>query len=165
MKQKNLKKILFINILLCFSSFSVQSQMIDLMGSMGVSGTQTINDVKKVNQMNKSVHSMQFINELQMKNVDISTTYFGNYQKMSTQSATIGNVKVIFKPVNNGKNFEAFIPSIQSSLCSSLLSNRIDNVVSYRFVTNGKSKEYTPAQIRSKSGVCDGVTGLALIFK
>ena len=164
MKQKNLKKILFINMLLCISSFSIKAQMLDLMGSMGISGTQTIQDVKAVGQMNQALNSNQFLGELRMKSVYISTSYFGEYQNMPTQSEMIGNVEITFRPVNNGSNFEAFIPSVTPALCSSLLKNRFDNVISYRLVINGKNKEYTASQIQSKKGICDGISAIALIF-
>ena len=165
MKHRNLKKILFFNVLLYFSSFSVQAQMMDLMGSMAIGGSQTINDVKAVGQMNKSMQNVQFLNELQMKNVDISTTYFGNYNRMSTQSVIIGNTKVTFKPTDNGQHFEAYIPSVSETLCSSLIRNKIDNLVKYRFVTGGKSKTYTPSQLQGKSDICNGVSAIGLIFQ
>lgn len=57
MRHRNLEKILFINILL-FSSLSVQAQMMDLMGSMAIGGSQNIDGVKAVGQMNKLLHDV-----------------------------------------------------------------------------------------------------------
>lgn len=85
-----------------------------------------------------------------MKNVDISTTYFGKYSKMPTQSVIIENIKVTFKSTDNGRHFEAYIPSISQSLYSSLIRNKVDNLVEYQLVINDKNKTYTPSQLKEK---------------
>jgi len=165
MNKQKLKKSLFFSSLFYILTFSVQAQMIDLIGSMGIGAAQTTQSVKSVGQMNNVLRSQQFLNELQLKIADITTTYFGNYQQMPIRSAQIGNIKIIFRPVDNGQHYEAYISPLTQDLCLKLLQTRFDNLVRYRLVNDGSFQDYTVAQVRSNTGLCVTTDAMALIFQ
>ncbi len=165
MKLQNLKKSLFFSVLMCVVGFSAQSQMLDLMGSMAVGGAQSVKSVQSVGLMNKKLRNTQFLSQLQMKVADITMTYFGHYQSMSVQSMTFQNIKVVFKPVNNGDNFKASIFPVSQVLCRDLLNARFDNLVGFRSVDDGSFRDYTPQQARADDALCITSDTLSLIFQ
>ena len=139
--------------------------MLDLMGSMGVGAVQTTQSVKSVGQMNRALHTQQFLNELQLKIAEITTTYFGNYQKMPTQSTYIENTKVVFRPVDSGQHYEAYIFPVTQNLCVSLLQASFDNLVRYRLVSEGSFTDYTVTQVRNNTGLCTTTNAIALVLQ
>ena len=165
MNRQNLRKILFFSMLLCSMSSLSQGQMIDLIGSMGVGGVQTTESLKGVRQMNNALHGNQVLNELQLNIADISTTYFNGFQRMSKRTVTVGNVKIIYRPVDNGQHYEAYITPVSRDLCSTLLNARLGNLVRYRLVNGGSSRDYTMDQVRGNSGLCVTTDAIALILQ
>ena len=165
MKLQILKKSLFFSGLSLIFSFPIHSQMLDLMGSMAVGGAQTGASVRSVGNMNRTLQSVLFFEQLQEKNAEISTTYFGNYQNMKIQNIQINGVKVIFQPVDEGTKYQAFISPISEQLCRSLIQASFENLHSFRFIDQGSSVDYTVQQARSNPEICLTTDALALIFK
>ena len=71
-----IKKFLFISMLLSISA-NVNAQMVDLIGSMGVGGAMDAGSVRSVGMANNRLKSMQLINDINMKMVDIVLSYEG----------------------------------------------------------------------------------------
>ena len=165
MKRQILKKSLFFSILSLIISYPIQAQMIDLIGSMAVGGAQNVGAVHSVGNMNRTLQNVLFFEQLQEKNAEISTTYFGNYQNMKIQTININGVKVVFQPVNEGKNYQAFISPITNRLCRSLIQSSFDNLVSLRFIVQGFSTDYTLQQARSNPQICTTTDALSLVFE
>ena len=160
-----IKKSLFISMLSLFMTFEVGAQMLDLMGGMSVGGLQSANSARSIAQMNRALKNTQFLNQLQMKIADLTTSYFGNYQNMAVQSMRYQNVKVVFKSVNNGQNYEAFISPLSQDFCEKIIDTGFDNLAYFRFVSNGISTDYTIQQARSDAGLCVTSDAVALILK
>ena len=165
MKVQILKKSLFFSMLSLIVCNSIQAQMIDLVGSMAVSGAQNVGALRSVSQMNKTLQNSLFMEQLQLKIIEISTTYFGNYQNMKVQSININGVNVVFQPVNAGRNYQAFISPVSEHLCRLLLKSSFDNLYSIRAIDNGFSTDYTLQEARSDAGLCITSDALALIFE
>ena len=156
------KKSLFFSVLFVILTLKTSAQMLDLMGNMAVGGVQNIHSIRSVGQLNHRLNVVQFINQLNMKNAEITTTYFGNYKNMPVQSMAYKDIKVIFRPVNAGRNYEAFISPLSFEICKKILNSNFDNLSYFRFVSNGISSDYTVQQARSNTGLC--VTSYALVL-
>ena len=159
------KKTLFFSMLFIILSLKAHTQMLDLMGSMAVEETQTVDSVRSVNQMKQALYVGQFLNHLQMKIAQITTSYFGNYQNMPIQNMNYQNIKVVFRPVNEGRNFEAFISPLSQQLCQKLVNTQFDNLAYFRFINNGMSSDSTFQQARSNAGLCVVSDAIALILE
>ena len=165
MQSKQIKKALFFSGLFLFLSVPVQAQMMDLMGAMAVGGAQTASSVKSIGMANQKLKFISFLNALQMKIADITMTYGGNYKHMVISNLTDAQTKVIFRPVEQGKYFEAFISGVDQSLCQELIKTPFDTLVKYRIVTNGTSQTYRPNELRNNTGLCMFADEMALIFQ
>lgn len=165
MKQQILNKTLFFCMLSLILTKPMHAQMLDLMGSMAVGGSQTVGSVRSVGQMNNAFKMQQFINALQLKNAEISTTYIGNYQNMKIQSININGVKAVFQPVNEGHNYQAFISPVTQQFCQKLSKTPFDNLVMIRAIDNGSSSDFSVRQARSNSDFCITTDALSLVFE
>ena len=165
MQSKQIKKLLFFSSLLLVLSVPVQAQMMDLMGAMAVGGAQTTGAVKSIGTANQKLKFISLLNALQMKIVDITMTYGGEYQNMVVSSLNEGQTKIVFYPVEEGRYFEAFISGINQSLCQELIRTPFDTLVKYRIVTNGTSQTYRPNELRNNTGLCMFADEMALIFQ
>lgn len=165
MKVQLIKKSFIFSLLFVVCTGSVQAQMLDLMGSMAVGGAQSVESARSLGRMNKALRSNQFLSQLQFKIAEISTTYFGNYQSMSIQSFNENGLKVVFRPVNNGQNFEAFISPVNQGLCQTLLTTRFENLIEYRLMSGGSFQNYKPAQAASNTSLCVTVNAVSLILQ
>jgi hypothetical protein len=159
------KKVLFISALSVFVVCNGKAQMLDLMGGMAVEGVQSANSLRSVGLMKRTLNITQFLNHLQMKITDLTTSYFANYQNMPVQSMNYQDVKVVFRAVNNGQNYEAFISPLSYDLCQKIVSAGFDNLAYFRFVDNGVSSDYTVQQALSNAGLCISSDAVALILK
>ena len=161
----NLKKILFISMLSCFSLNQVHAQMVDLIGSMGIGAAQTASSVKSVSNMNKAVQVQQFINQLQMEIAMITTSYFGNYKKMPVQNKSVNGVKVTFKPADEKNALAISIPLSNQDFCQKLISHPFDNLRSVHLIDEGRVSKYTPRQAFSNHNLCAGADTIVLIME
>ncbi len=108
----------------------VQSQMIDMMGNIGVSGAMMQNDARAIGSMNKALQSHRLTSDISMKAAEIRTTFMDGYKRLPPQTIQSGSVKVKFAPTPNGQGFTAQMNSVNSMTCKKLMSARTDGVVS-----------------------------------
>ena len=123
-----MKKILFF-IILCLS-YPSYSQMVDLMGSLGVQGALTMGDTESVAQGISSVNRYQILRDLTQTAMEIKTQYMGDYisvDKTSVSGNPFSRIDWDLSYISSNL-FYIQLNQIDKKTCSYLLSSRIGTV-------------------------------------
>ena len=155
------KKLIVLSMLAVGVNLTAQAQMVDLMGSMGLQGLQTIEATKSVGQATGKLKNTQIIQQMQMKIADITMTYFGEYKNMPIQKMSVGGVSVTFKSAGQGNYYEAVVSPVSAGLCVDLLGRPFENLHQVKM----GQKVYERAQLSVATKSCSSVRQMTLILK
>ena len=155
------KKSIVLSMLAVGVNLTAQAQMVDLMGSMGLQGLQTIEATKSVGQATNKLKNTQIIQQMQMKIADITMTYFGEYKNMPQQRMSVNGVSVTFKSVGQGNYYEATVAPVSAGLCADLLGRPFENLHQVKL----GQKVYERAQLSEASKHCTSTHQMTLILK
>ena len=123
-----MKKLLFL-IMLCIS-FPSFSQMIDMMGSLGVQGAITTGEVESVGRGLSALKQNQIIGDLTQTAMEIKTQFMGNYssvQKGSLMGNPFGGLDWNISSISDHL-FYIQLNQIDERTCMRLLSARLSAV-------------------------------------
>ena len=146
-----MKKLLFFSMLFEIWTVGANAQMMDLMGSMAVGGAMDAGSVKSVGAMNRQLKKTQFVSDIQMKVVDIMTTYAGQYQRLKPSQINAGGVNVVFTSAENGRAFQATVKTPTVSTCQTLLITYWDGASYLNITTDGQTQKMTLSEAASSA--------------
>ena len=115
------------------SSFSVQAQMTDLIGSMAIQGQMSASGLKGYGTASTMHEKNSLIQELQIQVIDIKTKYMNNYSNVSRETISSPVLKKYQAKLHgNGDSFYFELKNLDKNLCKSLSNNfagayKIDN--------------------------------------
>lgn len=161
-----IKKILFYSMLFGCLPFCVNAQMIDLVGSMAVGGAMDTEAVKSVGTMNRQLKKTQLISDIQMKVVDIMTTYGGYYKRMRPSEIVSRGIKVHFDQAEKGDAFQATVNNPDTQTCQTLLTTRWEGASYLNVVFGGQTKKLNLSEASSSATtICLKAKAISIIYQ
>ena len=161
-----MKKLLFFSMLFEIWTISANAQMMDLMGSMAIGGAMDAGSVKSVGTMNRQLKKTQFVSDIQMKVVDIMTTYAGQYQRLKPSQIKAGGVNVVFSSAENGRAFQATVKTPNLSTCQTLLTTYWDGASYLNIATDGQTQKMTLSEAASSADkMCQKAKAVSIIYQ
>ena len=161
-----MKKLLFYSVLFEFLSFCVNAQMMDLMGSMAIGGAMDAGSVNAVGTMNRQLRKTQLVSDIQMKVVDIMTTYGGQYKRLKPSEINSGGVKVMFSSVEDGRAFQATVNHPNPQTCQTFLTTRWEGASYLNVVSGGQKKKVSFSEASSSAGtLCKKAESISIIYQ
>lgn len=131
-----MKKVLFLTLLfMCHPSYS---QMVDMMGTLGIQGALTAGEVQSVGRGLSAMKKNQILGDITQTAMEIKTTYMGNYSSVSKYSVSGNPFSGLDWDLSSlsSDRFYIQLNQIDSQTCSSLLSARVPAI---RTELNGQS--------------------------
>ena len=120
-----MKKILFFSLLfLCQPSYS---QMVDMMGTLGIQGALTVGDTQSVARGLSAMKKNQILQDITQTAMEIKTQFMGNYgsvNKGSVFGSPFGGLSWDLGSIS-ADLFYIQLNQIDSNTCSYLLSSRV----------------------------------------
>lgn len=125
-----------------FIALPAYSQMIDMMGSLGIQGALTQGEVQSVGRGMASLRRNQILQDLTQTAMEIKTQYMGNYfsaSKSSVSGTPFNGLDWDLSSLSSDL-FYIQLNQIDERTCSSLLSARVPAV---RTEVNGQSDSHS----------------------
>ncbi len=127
MSMEKLKFLYLLSITYSIFSFPVHAQLIDTLGGIGIGGIQTVESIKNISSMQKSIQVNQILNDIQTKVYTIIFDHMGSYQNLqATQFSTTGITGHII-PINS-QSFGIKLDNVPQLVCQKIINHPFQNI-------------------------------------
>lgn len=144
--------------IVCLAPFPAAAQMIDTLGSLGISGALTAGDAKNVGTMTRAMRTSQAFQDFQLRFAEILTG------GVSSSNAILNTVKekITFKQLSDNNGFSASFVPTDKGFCTRVLTSSLPTLSEVRV----GGQKYLPDAAAVKSDeLCSAKQTISLIFQ